>query len=411
MSQEVNQTTYSLAELDQEQALMSILETSVSLNFPIAIWRLPLTDEIKLIVDLSGRSKKVKVDFEVLPSGFTIAPFHSNKNDSADFISADLTYSSNDREIRVSPVFNDSHTTELFFQGLKFHHKKGAKANYHLDGSSPGNNQFSKESYKGLVERCVDHIKNTNLKKIVLSRVKSIDLSPKFDPIKIFLQLTKAYPGAFINLVSLPGKGTWMGATPELLVSQDEKDIFKTVSLAGTQKAEPGSDPLEIGWTQKEIEEQALVGRYIINCFKKIRLREFEEEGPKTVKAANLYHLKSEYLVNTREVNFPQLATVMLDLLHPTSAVCGMPKEESMAYILENEGYHREFYAGYLGPVNINQQSHLFVNLRCMQLFENQALLYAGGGITEFSDSEKEWMETEMKCNTLLNIINQSIAD
>jgi isochorismate synthase len=158
-------------------------------------------------------------------------------------------------------------------------------------------------------------------------------------------------------------------------------------------------------WTQKEIEEQALVSRYIVNCFKKIRLREYEEVGPRTAIAGNLMHLRTDFTVDMQATNFPQLGTVMLELLHPTSAVCGMPKEPALAFIRAGEGFDRQFYSGYLGPVNIAGESHMFVNLRCVQLVAGKAILYAGAGITADSVPEKEWTETELKCQTLLQAL------
>lgn len=76
-----------------------------------------------------------------------------------------------------------------------------------------------------------------------------------------------------------------------------------------------------------------------------------------------------------------------------------------MTFLKENEGYDREFYAGYLGPVNINNNICLFVNLRCMQLTGSEAILYAGAGVTADSVPENEWDETEIKLNTLLKVI------
>jgi isochorismate synthase len=105
--------------------------------------------------------------------------------------------------------------------------------------------------------------------------------------------------------------------------------------------------------------------------------------------------------------NFPQLGSVMLKLLHPTSAVCGMPLESAFQFLVENEGYDREFYAGYLGPVNFQNQSNLYVNLRCLQLFDTEATVYAGAGITQDSDPQKEWEETELKMKTLLEVLSR----
>ena len=146
---------------------------------------------------------------------------------------------------------------------------------------------------------------------------------------------------------------------------------------------------------------------YIISCFKKIRLREYEEHGPKTVVAGNILHLNTEFIVDMKATNFPQLGSVMLALLHPTSAVCGMPLDRAFQFLIEHEGYDREFYSGYLGPINFQNQTNLYVNLRCLQLLEKEAIVYAGAGITQDSDPEKEWEETELKMNTLLQVLRR----
>jgi isochorismate synthase len=189
----------------------------------------------------------------------------------------------------------------------------------------------------------------------------------------------------------------------------DKEGVFRTVALAGTQSVFDAVGqpipPKQAPWTQKEIEEQALVGRYIISCFKKIRVREYVEEGPKTVVAGSLMHLCSDYTVDTKAINFPELGTVMLELLHPTSAVCGMPKMAALEFIQNHETYDREFYSGFLGPVNVENETNLFVNLRCMKIQNGTATLYAGGGITEDSVPEKEWQETELKCQTMLAVL------
>jgi isochorismate synthase len=115
-----------------------------------------------------------------------------------------------------------------------------------------------------------------------------------------------------------------------------------------------------------------------------------------------LLHLNTSYTIDTKEINFGNLSSVMLDLLHPTPAVCGMPKEAAESIIEKIEEYDREFYSGYLGPVNIDNNSHLFVNIRTMKIENQQVYAFAGGGITEDSDPEKEWNETEIKLQTIL---------
>ena len=136
-----------------------------------------------------------------------------------------------------------------------------------------------------------------------------------------------------------------------------------------------------------------------------IRLREYDEHGPKTVVAGNLLHLKSEFSVDMQATGLPQLGSAMLRLLHPTSAVCGSPLQPALEFLKKHEGYDREYYTGYLGPVNFKDQIQIFVNLRCAQLIDQSAIIYAGGGITADSIPDQEWIETEMKLNTLRSVL------
>jgi isochorismate synthase len=182
------------------------------------------------------------------------------------------------------------------------------------------------------------------------------------------------------------------------------------MSLAGTQPAQCDNPLKSAAWTQKEIEEQALVSRYIVDCFKTIRLREYEEHGPKTILAGNLLHLRSDFKVNMRSTGFANLGSVMLSLLHPTSAVCGMPRKEAQAFLKAYEGFDRSFYSGFLGPVQIEGATSLFVNLRTASFREGQVVLYAGAGVTEDSDPQKEWEETELKCEIIGKFIQNPDA-
>ena len=229
-------------------------------------------------------------------------------------------------------------------------------------------------------------------------------LLPGFDPLVTFAELSRRYERAFVSLVSVPGVGTWLGASPEVLAEVTADGHFRTMALAGTQPLVPGALPQAAIWRQKEIEEQALVARYIVSCFKQLRLREYHETGPRTVAAGQLLHLRTDFAVDLRHVPAPaSLGTDMLRLLHPTSAVGGMPKVAALEFLRRHEGYDRAYYSGFLGPVNVAEPgvSRLFVNLRCLQVRASQAILYAGTGLTADSDPTREWQETELKLQTV----------
>jgi isochorismate synthase len=388
--------------------IQNLWEIALSEGFPIALWRLPKTSEKQLIIDLSGRASRMKVDLEEMPSGFVMSPFEGESL----FIKSDLHY-------HFSPLTPEGGIKEeLFLQqysklyqgnldASKFNSSIVQKSRNELVQTPPSG---AGGHFTQMVSNAITAIENGEVQKVVLSRTKNVTLSDTFEVIEAFQKLCIAYPNAFISLVYLPEyQCFWLGATPETLVSMDKEGKFRTMSLAGTQSSVGANGESlsagEMRWSHKEIEEQAFVSRYIIECFKKIRLREYLESGPKTVQAGNLMHLRTDYVVDTKDVNFPQLGTVMVELLHPTSAVCGMPKIPALRIIAEQELHDREFYSGFLGPVNMQEESHLFVNLRTMKIVGNEAIFYAGCGITEDSNPVKEWYETEMKIETLMRVI------
>ena len=77
------------------------------------------------------------------------------------------------------------------------------------------------------------------------------------------------------------------------------------------------------------------------------------------------------------------------------------------------EKHDRSLYSGYLGPVHVDEETHLFVNLRTVRLTQRTdgvaATYFAGCGITEESNPAKEWQETEMKCQTLQRVLSASL--
>lgn len=386
--------------LSKEDKISRLFYLAIEHQYSVALWSLPHQKDFNLIIDLGSAIQKGKVELETTNPGFIISPFNNDQGKETNYLNADILFTAEDETIKIEPTLKGARY-EKAIQLIESISKEASKSSLHANGDFTE----MEPNFQEMVELGIQQINDGKFEKFVPSRTKEIDLDEDFNAVEKLLEIRKAYEGAFCYLLSSPTVGTWMAATPELLIEVHDQKSFKTVALAGTQILEESTHLSEIAWTQKEIEEQAMVSRYIINSFKKIRLREFEERGPKTVKAGNLAHLKTTYQVDMEETNFPLLGSVMLDLLHPTSAVCGMPLEPSLQFLMENEGYDRQLFAGYLGPVNIDNKTNIFVNLRCMQIIGNKGILYAGAGVTDDSIPEKEYQETELKFRTLLNIL------
>lgn len=258
-----------------------------------------------------------------------------------------------------------------------------------------------KLKFENLVKNAIEEIKVGNYKKIVTSRCETVSI-PDFDFIKSFKVLVQLYPTAFKYCAFHPEIGMWMGATPEQLLKVN-KNTIQTVALAGTKT----KDKLNEDWGEKEVVEQQLVTDFIVESLEPF-IAEKSVSEPYTYQAGNLLHIKTDISAQLKDKM--QLGEV-INILHPTPAVCGFPKEKAKDFILENEGYNREFYAGFLGELNyeaVNQEcenSDLFVNLRCMKIQNNIAHLYVGCGITKDSNPELEFFETVNKSKTIKRVL------
>ena len=250
-----------------------------------------------------------------------------------------------------------------------------------------------KEAFENLVSKGVLAIQQGEFDKVVLSR--KMFLKKQISIIATFQNLIATYPTAFRYLFFHPKIGLWMGATPEQLVKINQNQ-FETVALAGTQLYADN-----VIWETKEKEEQQFVTNYILDKVTS-KVNELIVTDAETVKAGNLVHLKS--LISGELIADFQVSD-LIKTLHPTPAVCGLPKDKTIDFILKNEGYNRKYYAGFLGEYNKENLTDLFVNLRCLEVENDVVNIYVGCGITKDSNPEKEFIETENKSMTMRNVL------
>jgi isochorismate synthase len=252
-------------------------------------------------------------------------------------------------------------------------------------------------------------------RKIVLARKADVTAEQPIAPEDLFMRACNLYPRMFVALVSTERSGTWLMATPEILL-EGGGDEWHTIALAGTMKLtgeqlgfdNPPSperkDRKSIAWSDKNIQEQRYVATYITQCLEQFT-DDFVETGPYTARAADLVHLRSDFDFKLNNVD--RLGDVINEL-HPTPAVCGIPKDETREFIMDNESSPRKYYSGFLGPLFPHDHTHLFVSLRCMQIVDNRYSLYAGGGLLNDSVEQMEWDETKAKMETMLNLMHNA---
>lgn len=404
-------TAFSATDSVSAPGLAAFFDASLAERLAVALWRYPGDAAAHGIVDLSGAAQPSTVDFLAGEPAFVFSPFSSADGKQPLCIQADVQWTP-DGLRTPSALWNGQRQRFQAFEALYRAYLAGARRAAHLKatlGQPAAPHSADYGEYCRLVNSAIDFIVQSGIKKVVVSRTAVAALPASFDPAATFHALCLRYPDAFVSLVAIPEVGMWIGASPELLLSID-RQALRTMALAGTQaRAADGRLPA-VRWSAKEVEEQALVSDYIREFFSRAGAGVVHETGPRTVAAGNVVHLQTDFHVALAQPQLMRLANRVLHELHPTSAVCGMPKDKALAFILQHEGYDRSFYSGYLGPVHIDDQSHLYVNLRCMQVGQDAAYLYAGGGVTADSSPDAEWRETELKIGTLLAVLQEPTA-
>ncbi len=252
---------------------------------------------------------------------------------------------------------------------------------------------FTQREYLQQAHAFLNGIHQMNLGKAVFSRIKSTSFDGN-KALELFNKLCEAYPNALVYLLSSELTGTWIGASPEVLLEAHEGYLF-TMALAGTRK------PSEVeSWGEKEIIEQELVTDFITDQLKELQVDSIESVGPYDFEAGPVTHLRTD--ISAELTGIAPLKVALS--LHPTPAVSGLPRPAAIALIGSAETHDRSLYTGMFGLIS-PESAQLFVNLRCAQLQENNAFLYLGGGFTPQSVPELEWQETENKSRTLLNVM------
>ncbi|WP_309641377.1 isochorismate synthase [Flavobacterium sp.] len=259
----------------------------------------------------------------------------------------------------------------------------------------------AKSNYINLVQKGIDAIQTGDFGKVVLSRKESFSV-PKFELISAFQKLLQSYPTAFSYCFFHPKVGLWLGAFSEQLIRVKNKNLH-TMAVAGTQVYQENETAV---WESKEKAEQQFVTDFITESLHDY-VKETKISEPYTMKAGNLIHLKTDI---EAALNEPSNLKEVIKILHPTPAVCGFPKENAKVFIMNNEGYDREFYSGFLGELNHDFEKNensidLYVNLRCMKVENETVNLFVGCGITKDSIPENEWTETVNKSKTIKKIL------
>ena len=353
-----------------------IVRRLIDSGHDFALYRFPNETEPHLVLQLQGRAERPQDGQEY--SGFVFAPFAETKAIPTLLINPDVAVS--------EWALIDEHTQSL-------RHRRPALSNIILENTHGDIDQS--ESYKMAFRTFRNLLDREEYQKLVLSYSMLAPWKYSGYEDELFMLALEKFRDSMVYLVYTHKGGRWFGCTPELLIEGYGRK-WRTMSLAGTMPSDS-----KIPWSPKNIHEQELVSQYLEGQLQDLRAQVMRR-GPYTVRAGNLIHLRTDFTFHTPT---PHRAREIIDLLHPTPAVCGLPKDEALRFIRQHERNRRMYYAGYLGPVNLRAETCVYVNIRCCNIRPGgKAVFFAGGGLTRDSMYFSEKEEIKRKLNTLLSI-------
>jgi isochorismate synthase len=255
-------------------------------------------------------------------------------------------------------------------------------------------------------------IRHGSLKKVVLCRVRDVELTEPPQLVSLLRVLRARNPHGFTFALSLSSataeqpRSTLVGASPELLLSR-RGDRVVSAPLAGSIPRSP--DPAEdrsraerlLGSNKDRHEHDLVVAKILETLSPLMRNLAFERE-PVVTATQSMWHLSTRI---EGRLQTPVSSLELALLLHPTPAVCGTPTAAARTFIARAEGLDRGYFTGTLGHMDASGDGDWIVTIRCAKLSGCRARVFAGAGIVGSSVPQLELAETEAKMQTMLSAL------
>ena len=248
--------------------------------------------------------------------------------------------------------------------------------------------------YAQAVAQAVERIRRGELVKVVLARRGAVAFDSAPSPAALLASLGARHPDC-VRYAWRRGAKTWLGATPETLVRLDGRTL-RTQALAGTRISALAGELLH---SAKDRLEHAIVVEALRSALAPLAEGLSAPCEPVVLRLRGLAHLHTPIQATLRAgVDFLHL----VQALHPTPAVCGLPMEAAAALLTALEPEPRGLYAGPFVRLSPYGEGHAVVSLRGAVVEGRVAVLPAGAGIVEGSDGDAELAETRVKQGSVL---------
>ena len=260
----------------------------------------------------------------------------------------------------------------------------------------------TKADWTTQVERAIDRIADGDLRKVVLATALSVDLADEIDVPGVLERLRRTYPNCYRFLVQPTDEAAFFGPPPERLVKLTG-DRVETEALAGSvprgetpeEDADHAQSLLE---SEKLQHEQRLVVDAIMDQLEPLGDPAEGEQGVR--KLTNIQHLQTPIEAT---LSGDEHVLTIVEALHPTPAVGGLPPGRAWEVIRDTETFERGWYAAPVGWFDSDGDGEFAVGIRSGVVGGRRATLFAGNGIVADSDPDEEWDEVKHKYRPILD--------
>ena len=250
-------------------------------------------------------------------------------------------------------------------------------------------------------------IQRGEVQKVVLARELRLRGRDEIDVDLALQRLTETSEHCVLFAIDT-ASGCMLGATPERLVRLQGQTV-KVDCLAGSTARgdDEDSDLLlakDLLRSDKDRREHGWVVNTLGEALSAFCSSLQVPDTPCLLQLSDVQHLHTP-LQGTLNGAYNVLDLVAR--LHPTPGVGGVPRAEALDMIRRKEALGRGWYAGPIGWVDGGGSGEFVVGIRSALLRGSEAWLYAGCGIVEGSDPQREYEESSLKLRTMLASLSE----
>lgn len=301
--------------------------------------------------------------------------------------------------------FTASHIPENVFQPKPIANDK----NLTRVGCSSITDEPNKAEYLSMMTKILQKLEEKYLKKIVISRKRSITPNNNFDRVQYAKFLFRKYYQEYFYLFRQGEDVYWVGISPEVIIKQEGR-LAVTEPLAGTRKKTNDTTDYEavrkeLTSTPKDIVEHDYASFFMHDQLVSSEIGAVQIINNKTLlETPYAFHIKSQISIDLNP------STSFFDIIraiYPPPTIWGIPIDKTEKTLLEAEPFGREFYTGLYGYWTFADTANTALVIRTAKVGEDSICLYAGGGIVASSDPLAEYEEAENKMLPLLDYFLQ----